>query len=407
MLKKLRRKFVCLAMAALFSLLSIIVTGMNLINYKNITREADTILSVLLENKGAFPDFGFEPMPPLPRNLSPEVPYESRYFSVFLDASGEITGSETTKIASVNDLTAESYAEQAMRDGKPRGFVDQYRFALSKSDSSIVFLDWGRRLDSFYSFLYTSIGMSVLGLLIVFPIIYGLSGKILRPVSESYEKQKRFITDAGHEIKTPLTIINANTDLIEMELGVNEGLQEIRQQTSRLKSLTGDLVLLSRMEETTEKLPKIEFPVSDAVLETALPFKTPAARDGKTLNLQVESPLTLNGEISSFQKLVSILLDNALKYSPRGSEITLSLAKQKNSLCLTVTNPTETVPEKEQLPLIFDRFYRADSSRNSETGGHGIGLSIAQLIVKGHGGKISASVPAENTFRITAVFPIT
>lgn len=407
MINRLRIRFVLLAMTALFTLLAVIVSGMNLVNYRTIVNEADGILDILTENKGVFPeDFGgrSRPMPP---NFSPETPYETRYFSVLLDNSGQFASAEIAKIASVNAHTAALYADKALENGRTRGFIDAYRYVYysENTGSRILFLDWGRKMASFRDFLCSSIAMSLIGLAAVFPVLYSASGKILRPVAESYEKQRVFITDAGHEIKTPVTIISANAELLEMELGENESLRDILTQTQRLKSLTNDLILLSRMEETDMRLAKIDFPLSEAVAETAAAFRAPAAKQNKTLCLHIEPLLTLKGDLASVRKLVSLMIDNAVKYSPENSEISLRLQLQKNVLALTVSNPTQTPVTGEQLSHIFDRFYRTDASRNSKTGGHGIGLSVAAAIVRAHGGRLQAKTGEGGEFIITALFP--
>ena len=222
---------------------------------------------------------------------------------------------------------------------------------------------------------------------------------------ESYEKQKRFITDAGHEIKTPLTIISANVDILEMELEDNESLQDIRNETKRLRSLTEELVELARMEESEAGIQKIEFPISEVVEETAKPFVNLAASQKKEIQFDIQPLLTIKGDSGKVKKLVNIFLDNAMKYSPEGGKILLKLNKQNRSICLSVYNTTENKVEREQLSHVFDRFYRTDTSRNSETGGHGIGLSIAKAIVNAHGGKITAQTEDEKSFLIMAVFP--
>ena len=200
MIRKLKIKFVALAMASLFVLLTVIVGGMNLINYFSVTREADAILSILSQNNGSFPDFPENPNGFLPPDMSPEIPFESRYFSVFLNESYEFISANTNRIASVDKTQAKEYAQEIMDKGKSQGFVDEYRFVWKQESNGyrITFLDCGRKLDSFRSFLLASSGMALAGYVIVFVIVFILSGKIIQPIAESYEKQKRFITDAGH-----------------------------------------------------------------------------------------------------------------------------------------------------------------------------------------------------------------
>ncbi len=409
MIRKLKTKFILLATSALLVLLIFIVAGMNLINFHSVVKECDEILSVISQNKGMFPDFGWRPGDKFPPHFSPETPYESRYFSVMMDKNGNIIDTNTSMITSVDADTAISYAEKAISKGNASGFIDDYRYIVRDewNGSRISFLDCGRRLDTFYSFLTISSVMALAGFIIVAVIIIILSDKIIRPIAESDRKQKMFITDAGHEIKTPLTIISANADILEMEFGEdNESLSDIIQQTKRLRSLTDDLIMLSRMEEAEDSMQKIEFPISDVVEETIHPFVNLAKSEEKELLCDIEEGLTLRGNDKSIGQLVTILLDNALKYSPVGGTIALTLYKKSRNISLSVYNQTEKEVDPENLKYVFDRFYRTDSSRNSETGGHGIGLSIAKAIVTAHNGEIIAKTADSRSFQITATFPI-
>ena len=408
MIKKLQKKFILLSMSAFLLVLAVIITGINIVNWNAVVHEADELLSVLSENKGAFPmgpgDLGHR----LPPGMSPEIPYESRYFSVTLDSkSGSVIQAETSRIVSVDTTRAIEYAKRVLSEGNRRGFADRFRFSVKTENSfiRITFLDCGRKLDAFQSFLLSSIGISLIGYLVVFALIAFFSNRIILPISESYEKQKRFITDAGHEIKTPLTIINADADVLAMELGENEWLEDIQKQAKRLTALTNDLVMLSRMEEAENTMPMIEFPFSDVVAETASSFQSLAQTQGKDFPCRIQPMLTLRGNEKAIRQLVNILLDNALKYSPEGGMVSLKLEKQNREVLLAVSNTTMEPIGKENLPRLFDRFYRTDASRNSKTGGYGIGLSVAKAIATAHNGKISASFEDERTLLIAVRFP--
>lgn len=408
MIRRLKTRFTLLAMTAICVLLTVVVAGMNLINYTTVVSEADSTLELLSMNRGSFPDMKNDHMGPFPRPMSPELPYESRYFSVVLTKTGKVVLTDTGKIASVDSGTAAQYGVRAYESGKQAGFIGEFRYlrGSENNDVRIVFLDCGRKLDSFRSFLYASIGMTLAGLLAGFLFVFFYSGRIIRPIAESYEKQRRFITDAGHEIKTPLTIINANVDVLEMELeGSTESLEDIRQQTRRLTRLTNDLVSLARMEESEQQRQMIDFPLSEVVEDAIAPFRTPAQSQQKTLHATVQPMLTLRGDAKAITQLVTLLMDNALKYTPAGGNIGLDLRKTGKSVCLTVYNTTAAPVTGEVLNHAFDRFYRADASRNSETGGHGIGLSIAQAIVTAHNGKIQATA-TETAFQITTTLPV-
>ena len=250
MIKKVQKKFILLSMSAFLLVLVVIITGINLVNWNAVVHEADELLSVLSENKGVFPMGPGGMGHRLPPGMSPEIPYESRYFSVTLDGhTASVIQAETSRIVSVDTAQAIEYAKDVLCDGNVRGFTDSFRYVIRTEDAfiRITFLDCGRKLDAFQNFLIASAGISLIGYLVVFALIAFFSNRIIRPISESYEKQKRFITDAGHEIKTPLTIINADADVLAMELGENEWLEDIQKQAKRLTGLTNDLVMLSRM----------------------------------------------------------------------------------------------------------------------------------------------------------------
>jgi len=407
MIQKLRRKFIILALAALFVLLAVIVAGMNILNYRSVVKEADTTLTILSENGGTFPVVSEERPPWLPKDMSQEILYESRFFSALLARDGEVVYADMSKIYMVDQETAGKYIRAALGEDGEVGFVEDFRYMMVQEEqyTRITFLDCGRKLDLFHDFVFQSILISLIGYVLTAVIICILAGRFVRPVAESYERQKRFITDAGHEIKTPLTIISANVDLLEMDTGANPSLSDIRQQTGRLRDLTNDLVYLSRMEEAAGKLPMVDFPLSEVVSDTAESFVTLATSQEKELICRIEPLLSLRGNDKAIARLVSILLDNAIKYSPKGSQIELSLQKQGRRVLLWVGNRSNTPVTEENLRHVFDRFYRTDASRNSETGGHGIGLSMAQAIVNEHGGKIGASSPDGESFVVTASFP--
>lgn len=405
MIKEIKIKFIILSMAALLVLLTIIVTGMNLINYNTVVTDADNTLSVLSKNQGKFPDFGDSGVP---KHMTAETPYESRYFSVLLNKNNDVIQTDTSRIKAIDTNKAIQYATSVLTKSEQQGFIGKYRFLCCSEESSmrIIFLDCSRKIESFQSFLFASIFMALLGYIIFFFVILFFSGKIIHPVSESYEKQKQFITDAGHEIKTPLAIIQADADVLAMDIGESEWLEDIKKQTERLAALTNDLVYLSRMEESGDNMQMIEFPFSDVVEETALSFQSFAQTQDKIFKCNIQPMISLVGDEKSIRQLVDILMDNAMKYSPANGTVSITVQKQGRQIRLTVFNTVETPVPKEQLNLIFERFYRMDSSRSSQTGGYGIGLSMAKAIVSVHNGKIYATTRNSQSLEITAQFPI-
>lgn len=416
MIKRLKRKYIILSMVSLLMLLVFMTVGMNIANYFSFIDETDQLLDLLsrVKSTSATPDgsSGF-PGGKLPPRLSPEAPYEARYFTVSVDSSGKAVQTDVSKMVTISKETALKYASFVMSGSDLRGFAGQFRY-LKVSDTlpdgngvtRIIFLDCGRKLNALESFALSSATMAAIGYVVISVAVIILSEMIIRPVRESYNKQKQFVTDAGHEIKTPLTVINANADLYEMEYGENEYISEIKAQALRLSELTGSLVSLSRMEEDQASPTMIEFPISDVVSEASASFNALAQVHNKRLALDVEPMLSIKGNEASVRQLVSILLDNAIKYSPEDSDLILSLKKQGRWVCLSVSNKTVTPVDKQSLPHLFDRFYRTDPSRNSQTGGHGIGLSIAKAITDSHGGRIWADSENSSSLTVSVCLPI-
>ena len=409
MIKKLQFKFILLSMTAVFLVLSLIIAGINVVNYRGVIREADGLLDILSENKGNFPRGpGDGKGGRLPPNMSQELPYETRYFSVLLSSRGDLIQTDTSRIVTVEQSAAAELARSVLQEGQSRGFYASFRYAVSPEGETtrILFLDCGRKLDAFRSFLFASIAISLLGYIVVLLLIAFFSNRIVRPIAESYEKQKRFITDAGHELKTPLTIISADADVLAMDLGENEWLEDIQKQTQRLSALTNELVFLARMEESEAPISMIDFPFSETVSEAASSFQALAQTQNKDFQCEIQPLLSLRGDERAIQQLVSILLDNALKYSPEGGTVRLTAQKQNKVLLLSVANTTENEISKEYLSLLFERFYRTDPSRSAQTGGYGIGLSVAKAITEAHKGKIQAKTEDGHSLCITASFPI-
>lgn len=406
MIKTLRLKFIAVSMFSTITVLFIIVGSINILNYRNMIRDADDTLAILASNNGSFPRID-RPLGPNDKNshiLSPETPFEVRYFSVLLTDEGTAISVDTGKIAAIDAQTAIHYAESVWRSPGNKGFLSEYRYRKQSSDDGIriIFLYCSRSLLSFRAFLFSSILVSILGILTVLLLVILLSKKVIKPLSDSYDKQRRFITDAGHELKTPLTIIDADLCVLEMEFGENEWTDDIRLQTKRLTKLTNDLVYLSRMEENKNHIAMIDFPISDVIAEAAQSFQSLVQIQKKQFRTEIEPMLSFYGDEKSVRQLIFILLDNALKYSDEKGEISLTVEKKGKNIHITVFNTTQSIPP-ENLSQLFERFYRSDQSRNSETGGYGIGLSIARAIVLAHKGRITASSKDGRSLQILVI----
>ncbi len=412
MIRRLRRNFITVAMCSVLAVLAVIVCSLNVASYRSVVDRADRILNMLAENGGHFPEdtpFGRRPegeMEPPPireerekfRGMSPETPYDTRFFSVRLDESGEVISVDTGRIAAVETDEAAEYAKQIWRQGKRTGFLGDYRFLRQPSEDGvqIIFVDCGTQMDAFRGLVLTSAGVSLLGMTAVFLLVLYFSRKVFVTVEESYARQKRFITDASHELKTPLAIISANVDILEMEGQESRWSASIRNQVERLRALTEQLVALSRLEE--EEKPELwACDLSALAAQTGEMFEPLARAGAKTLTAEIEEGVVCAGQEDGLRRMLSLLLDNALKYSSPQGEIRLRLetvkpGKKNGRVRLTVWNTVDResgiAPGNQD--VLFERFYRTDASRNSATGGSGIGLSIVKAIVEQYRGSITA-----------------
>ena len=325
------------------------------------------------------------------QHMSPETPFETRYFTVKFNTDGTVTAVDTLKIIAVDDKMAEAYAKALYAEGKESGYLNSYKYAKGNTEAGdiiYVFLDATRELESVRSFLVSSLVISGLGILLIFILMLLLSDVVLKPIIESYEKQKRFITDAGHEMKTPLTVISANAEIIEMQGGESEWVSGIKSQVAKLASLTEKLVILSKMEEGV-KIEMSEFLLSDAIFDTCSQYRSIAMSKGIALELDISDGVILNGNEVEIRRCISLLLDNAFRYANENGWVRVSLKKNPGNVEIRISNSTTGI-EKGSLDRWFDRFYRTDLSRNSDTGGSGIGLSVVKAIVHAHGGSVRA-----------------
>lgn len=433
MINRLRRKFIMLSTVSLLLLLVVIEASSSLLNYRELVVNADTVLSMLADRergndktapqkppKDRMPDneilSGDMPNNDMQKNdkrvrkehffdgrqLSPETMYESRFFTVILSKDSAITEINTENIFMVDSEQAEKYANAAANKKSARGFIQAFRYIKinEENDIRVIFLDCGRNIETFKRSLIIDFLISFAGFLVSMFILIIFSKRIVRPVSESYEKQKQFISMAGHELKTPLTIISADAEVLSMELEEeNEWISDICKQTERMAVLTNDLLSLSRMDENREQFTMIAFPISDVISEVVQSFQTLAHSKDKHIIADITPMLSYTGDEKGIRQITGILLDNAIKYA-KSKEIELKLGKKGHNIVLSVKNSSEPFSDDE-LRQLFDRFYRTEKSRNSEHGGYGLGLSIAKSIVESHKGKITASAPKEGYVQIT------
>ena len=403
MIKRLQRKFIISAMAAVTIVLSIIMIIINGVNYVNIIKSDNNGVFPMEEKDNPHAEDKDEKKPPK-MDISKEAPFQTRYFTVEITPEGNVYRIDTGKIAAISTETAKEYALELYNQNKTEGRRDCYIYravnlkkAATDSSNNVtkegnvmyIFLNVENDLKNFYTFLWSSIAVSITGIVFVLILIVVFSKRIVSPMAQSYEKQKTFITDASHEIKTPLAVIEANTEVVEIENGESQWTRSIKEQISRLSELTEKLVFLAKMDEERNTFVMTEFSLSKLAQEIAEGFNGMAKAQNKRYTVSIDSDIGVKADEKAIKQLLSILIENAFKYSDREGNIAVTVKKNGKYKEIEVRNTADNL-KKGDLSILFERFYRLDSSRNSNTGGSGIGLSIAKAIAEAHKGKIKA-----------------
>lgn len=410
-MKKLRLKMIGIVFAsvvAAFTVMTIILV-MCFGAYRN--RQADQITAMISENNGTVPQLkdykqqqkNSQSFERYFNNYNEDSSYRTRFFRIFLDEDKKVTNVNMDHIAAVDKKKAVRMTKIAMlRRGKV-GLVGSYRYRKEYKDGqvrSIIFLDC-KENQSFYRLAVTiTITVSTL-LTCLITVIFAIASKrAVRPFEINSNRQKQFITDASHELKTPLAIISANAEVLQYKGDGNEWTQNIIDQTKHMGKLINQLLVLAKLDEVQEKSEKQEVDLKQLLEETIEPFEEVATQKKVTLKLHLEEGVTIRVNREQIAQLVSILTENAAKYVNDGGKIVWRLTKTQHGAVLVVKNTTEKeLPDTKRM---FDRFYRSDSSRSSKTGGQGIGLSIAKKIVDSHKGSITAKAgDGVVTFRIS------
>ena len=396
MIYRLRRRFIRICTLSFLGVFLALLAAIFLVTDVQTARALDALADVVAENGGSFPAWEGQPHPP--EGLNRESPFTTRFFTVRIDSAGQVASVDLRAIASVTEAEAEAYATRALARGSARGWDGDFRYKLYDTDEGMmaVFISGTDTREMHRRFLLAAAGVFVAGSLVVLALVVFFSRRAVKPAAESEERQKRFVTDASHELKTPLTLIRANLEILEEEQGPSEWLTDIRNEADDMTALVDRLVQLSRMDEAAESPERESFSLSEMAEEAAAAFAPAMAKSGRTLVTDLAPDVLYTGSASDIRQLFSILLDNAGKYCDPAGEIRLSLSGGRHPV-LTVDNTFAAVGETD-LSRLFDRFYRADPARTAG-GGWGIGLSIAQAIAARHHGDITVQALGGHTIR--------
>ncbi len=447
MIKTLKRRFIVAAMIAVTVLLVLMLGAVNAVNAWTANQDAARLLDNLVQmevqgrrgQEGIRPGFPEGEQPPglsedsdsddfgdfdqddqpfgrgdwgrpggfMPDDLTENDRLSAVYFTVWLQ-DGTVIRTDLSRISDVSQETAAALAAELTAAGKTQGRLDSYRFgsALNAAGERVyVFLENSIRRNGVLRVAALSALAGLGGWLLMLGLVCILAKRTIAPIAENMERQRQFVTDAGHELKTPLAIIQANTEAMELIAGENKWSRNIKAQTLRLTELTRNLLTLARAEEIPAQGSFAPVELSALVEKSLQMFGTSLESRGLRLEKELAPKVTVQGNEAQLGTLLSILLDNAVKYASRDSTLSLSLRRGEKTCSLRLENRCDRLPDCPP-DRLFDRFYRGDSARNQSGGGFGIGLSAAQVIALQHRGRLDAEYPAEDRVAFTVTLPV-
>ena len=446
MIKTLRKKYIYSAMIAVTIVMVIYIAAINILNVYSAGHDAEKTMQLIIaeETQSAPLDRGPKGSGNAARpeeekaddklSLSPEKPDDKpslspekaddkpslspakpetaaireslapeQYFTVTVNNDGEITEKDFSHIAQMTEEEAYALLEKVLQNGSQTGITDGYRFQKSETPSMgsrYLFLDTRQQQAAIFRTLVVTLAVSALTWVLTLLLVIFFSRRAIAPVAENIERQKQFVTDAGHEIKTPLAIIQSNADVLELHVGSNKWIDNIRSQITRLSSLTQELLMLSRMEESAAGLMSVSFDAGSALLEALSPFRESAQIRGIRIHEDIPGGMTVVCPRDAYLRLLSILFENAVKYTGDGGNITVILKRSGNDIVIIQKN--DTAAELSGDPdRLFDRFYRSDQARTQSNGGIGIGLSVARALAAQLGGSIHAEYISDHEIMFT------
>lgn len=408
MIKTLQKKFILSAMLAVTILLAVLLGAINIGNIYISHRQNEQIIKALLSEETMLqpPPIG-KPKGFLDIRMDENSRRSAVYFTVRVSASKDIIKVDTDRIAGISEEKAIEIYQAVINKKSSSGKIQNFRYQTTESRRDggkvYLFLDTSMQIRNTLLVLFFSLTAGLVCWLAMLLLIVFISKKAIHPIAENLERQKQFITDAGHEIKTPLAIILANTEAMELYHGENKWSKNIREQTVRLNGLMQNLLTLAKADESRNAVPIETVSFSSAVSESLQMFAEPMKLKGIHLHERIDDDVDIKANKEQIQRLVSILIDNAVKFSPHNGNIYVSLEQHNKFFVFQTENSCESLPECPPEKL-FDRFYRADAARTQQNGGYGIGLSAAQTIIKLYGGSIKASYQQPNKVIFTVKF---
>ena len=404
MFKQLQKSFVKSAMLSFTAVLLVVLVAVNVVNYRQTVNQVDRLGTMLVNNDGTFPDAPEGGMAPkehpehgMPKGIEfrKDDQMATRY-AVVRVANGTVQSVDRTHLVSLDEEALKELGLRIAQGTSTKGWEGSLRYQVAKTDAGtmVVLVDANKETQQVSRLMMVTGAVFVLCLAVVYVLVRLVSKRAIRPFVENVERQQQFIANASHEIKTPLAVLSANTDLLEMMGTEAKFVDSNKRQIKRLNSLVEQMLLLSRYDEGEATATKEEVDlvaVTKDIVEEILPVLN---EKGLQVEFTGEAQTIITTNKSAMTELIRILLDNAMKYTVGKPVITVEAKRNQ----LAIGNATEPMT-KEQVSQIFDRFYRVDSSRNRTTGGSGLGLSIAQKIAETNDVQLTAELTSETQIR--------
>ena len=412
MIEKLRKRFICIALIALTASMILVTVVINVVNWADVRSELEQTLSILSETGGIPPEA--EGNGGVPRwadrsRHQRNMLNESRFFTGILGEDGAVHVLNRTREDSATEEEVTQLITRAAETGSVSGSVGDYFFRAARDargGTRYVFLNAETKLSSVRRLILFSVIACAAGILLAMIAVIRFSRKAIEPILKNEKQQKQFITDASHELKTPLTVISANMDVLSQDVPDNPWVLSTRKQVANMRRLTDELVYLSRLEENDRPLEMKTFSLRPVLEDVAEPFAAMAEFQGRRMEISAEDGLSLTGDEDAVRRMISTLCDNAVKYSPEEGSIRVEAKADGRHVLLRFSNTVEKALTREQCERLFQRFYRADESRSKEKkSGFGIGLSIAAAVAEKHGGTLTAAMDGDTRLVITCRLP--
>ena len=395
MTRKVRRRFMLTSMTAISIILVVLVVCIGISDYHKMVIRLDQMIAsgeaeYLVNGKVGVPEEAVLATQDLP------VFWVAEY-----DRSGMLS-----YISAASDKSTQNKMEQITEavyvENQEDGFYENCRFQkkVTANGSRIIFIEASRSLTQLHDSIRNLIRLALIAGGVSWLIMFRMARWMVRPYEQAYESQKRFVSNISHDLKTPLTVIRADADVLTGIYPEDRWVNDIHMQAGKMSDLIEEMLLLSRLQEKEHQMSWVDFPISDIVEEEAQLFVQMAEIKKKKFSYEVQPMLTYHGNAKAIRHITGILLDNAIRYSDENGIIRLKLFMKGSRIILTVFN-TVTHISRSELPKLTERFYRSDTSRSAESNSHGIGLPSVEEIVRAHHGEMILSTKDEQSFLVT------